>query len=106
MLKGRLQWQLLAWLAGIAAVNVIASLLLFFLARPAPPSSAGRLLLLSAGISTVLIIGAGFGLWFVSRTLGRLSAGMDDLGRGEYPLLVAPRGNPLADYIRQFNRLS
>ena len=38
--------------------------------------------------------------------LGRLSTGMAELRRGEYPLLVAPTGNPLAEYIRQFNQLS
>jgi len=106
MLKARLQWQLLVWIGGMVAVNVIANLLLFFLARSATSFSAARLLLLSAIASTLLIIAGGVSLWIACRILGRLSTGMAELRRGEYPLLVAPTGNPLAEYIRQFNQLS
>jgi signal transduction histidine kinase len=106
MLKGRLQWQLLVWIAGIVAVNLIANLWLFYLARSVTSFSAGRLLLFSAIASTLLMIAGGVALWLASRALTRLSRGMKELQRGAYPLLVAPTGNPLADHIRQFNQLS
>jgi signal transduction histidine kinase len=105
MLKARLQWQLLVWIGGMLAVNVCANLLLYFLA-PSTSFSAGRLLLLSAIASTLLILAGGVTLWLARRVLDRLSTGMADLKSGEYPLLVTTQGNPLAEYIRQFNQLS
>ena len=106
MLKARLQWQLLICIGGIVAVNVVANLSLIWLARSATSFSASRLVLLSAAVSTLLIIMGGVSIWLACRVLDRLSTGMADLQQGKYPLLVAHKGNPLAEYIRQFNQFS
>ncbi len=106
MLKFRPHWQLPLVTGAVIAVNIFANLGLFLLARSTHRMTEGWVLLLAAAISTLLILSVAAAVWVSARVLRRLAAGMHELQRGAYPLLVAPKSNPLGEHIRLFNQLS